>query len=111
MAEISFQHEKRFLFATLVAFSISYMIEVTKNSVMFWALDKNDNHDDAKDNWICKSNFNMSLYNIVSWTFTELIPYIVIFSLNYGNFSQMDRQDEYMEEQFKKRYEKVANRN
>ena len=100
MADQNFKKEKRFLFVTLISFSVSYMIEVARNTVLFIALDEHNGHFDAVNLIFCNSNFAMSINNICTWAVTELIPYVIIFSLNFGNFSQIDRQDEYMEEQF-----------
>ena len=91
MADLNFKKEKQFLMVTLISFSGSYMVEVIRNTLNFLILDENDNGFEAVNTLLCKSNFTMSMYNIITWTITELIPYIIIFSLNFGNFLQMDQ--------------------
>lgn len=39
MVDEKFKHEKRYLFITLVSFSISYLIDVLRNMVIFFMLE------------------------------------------------------------------------
>lgn len=96
MNDDTFKKEKRYLFITLVSFSISYLIDVIRNAVLWEML------NEIKDSnrtflFICENNCTMSLYNIAIWAVTELTPYMIIFWLNLANFRQMGRQDEYVQ--------------
>ena len=88
--EKKFKHELRFLISTLVLFSISYLISVFRNLLIFWMLENEvDDSDEMLHTIWCSSNFDISVFNIICYIISEFIPYIVIFVLNYKNFSKM----------------------
>lgn len=104
--ESSFKHEMRFLLSTLVLFSISYLISVFRNLAIFYFLsdDDEDHYDDKLHKIWCTSNFNQSVFNIVVFFVSELIPYFVICILNYKNFSQMIKYDNFAESRRRERF-------
>ena len=95
MAAEKFKKEKRFLLSTLIFFSVSYLTGAVRNMIIILMIRSDEGHDALLDIF-CPSNFVLSLYNIGCYLITELIPYTIIFILNYQNFSQIDKQDEYM---------------
>lgn len=90
MLEKNFKHEMRFLIWTLVLFSISYLATVLKNIAILWLLENYHDDEGERHQWLskvfCTSNFNIVMFNIGTYIVTELIPYIVIFLLNYHNY-------------------------
>ena len=91
--EKKFKHELRFLISTLIVFSISYLVSVFRNLMIFWMLENEvDDSDEMLHTIWCSTNFDISVFNIVCYIITEFIPYIVIFVLNYNNFSKMNQQ-------------------
>ena len=87
MLEKNFKHENRFLISTLILFSVSYLVGMGRNLVIFWMIENEEegNSNRIHDLW-CSSNFEISLFNIGCYTVTELIPYVIIFILNFGNY-------------------------
>ena len=91
--EKNFKHELRFLISTLILFSISYLVSVFRNLLIFWMLENEvDDSDELLHTIWCSTNFDISAFNIVCYIITEFIPYIVIFVLNFNNFSKMAEQ-------------------
>ena len=97
MTDGTFKGEKRYLFITLISFSFSYIVDVSRNVILFMIVRKeagNDSHEMA--DFFCKNNFTLSMFNILSWVLVELSPYLVLFCLNLSNFRQMGRQQKYI---------------
>lgn len=91
--EKKFKHELRFLISTLVLFSISYLMSVLRNLLIFWMLENEvDDSDEMLHTIWCSTNFDISVFNICCYIISEYIPYIVIFVLNYKNFNRMTEQ-------------------
>ena len=85
--EKKFKHELRFLISTLVLFSISYLVSVFRNLLIFWMLENEvDDSDEMLHTLWCSTNFDISAFNIVCYIIAEYIPYITIFVLNFNNF-------------------------
>ena len=98
MRDGTFKKEKRYLFITLIAFSTSYLVDVIRNAVIYTLLRRETMYASSGDydhtkvySFFCKNNFNMSLFNIGTYVVTELMPYLILFSLNLSNFRQMGR--------------------
>ena len=90
-----FRREKCFLISTLVFFSISYILVVLRNSILFSMMTGGQS---AVGNWLCESNFKLSVWNIIMATFTELLPYSIIFVLNIKNFRQIKRHEKILDQ-------------
>ena len=102
--EKNFKHELKFLISTLILFSISYLVSVLRNLFIFWMLENEVDDEEEKIHKIwCSTNFDISVFNIICYIITELIPYIVIFVLNFNNFKQMNRQKEFTESRKRER--------
>ena len=86
-ADTKFKEEKRFLMTTLIFFSISYLLTMAKNVLIF---DIVAYDDDEVATFLCKTNFRQSMVNIVTYFLTEWLPYAIIFILNYKNFSTIE---------------------
>lgn len=93
-ADKKFATEKRFLISTLVFFSISYLVAMIKNIIIYEIIVTDI---EKFDHFFCSSNFKEAIINIGYCIIAVLMPYLVIFFLNYKNFSQMDLQDKYIE--------------
>lgn len=97
-----FKSEKRFLIATLIFFSLSYLTSLVRNGIIYTIL-KTSNNDRDNDNrlydFFCVDTLRLTIFNIGTFTLTELIPYQIIFCLNYHNFKDMPKADEYMKRQ------------
>ena len=89
-----FMKEKSFLICTLVFFSISYLMSVGKNVLVYMAYkNTQDNATQRINQWFCHSNFRLSVFNVTLFMITEWLPYIIIFALNLRNFRQIDLQE------------------
>ena len=83
MKDDTFKKEKRYLLITLVLFSISYLIDVVRNAVIYSLLKLEASNSEIKVyEFFCSSNFTMSIFNMATYVITELIPYLVLFCLN-----------------------------
>lgn len=83
-ADKKFAKEKNFLISTLIFFSISYLMFVIRNIIIYSIMTTDSQ---GFDNFFCDSNFKVVIENICFYTIAILLPYIVIFILNYKNFS------------------------
>ena len=97
-AERKFKKEKRFLLVTLIMFSISYILTLARNAIVF-QLTTTQGVGKLGD-FFCTSNFRQSMVNIITFLITEWLPYLVIFILNYKNFNTMDEQDKFMKKKY-----------
>ena len=89
-----FMKEKSFLICTLVFFSISYLMSVGKNVLLYMAYKNTlDTATQRINQWFCHSNFRLSVFNVTLFMITEWLPYIIIFALNLRNFRQIDLQE------------------
>ena len=105
MLENNFKHEKRFLISTLILFSLSYLVSVVRNLAIFYFLENEEENTDSRLHEIwCSSNFNISLFNIGCYIVTELIPYLIIFILNFNNFRTIGKQDNFTKSRKKQRF-------
>ena len=98
MKDGTFRREKRYLFITLISFSISYLIDVTRNATIYAMMRLNSFSDTDQDQtkvqtFFCESNFMMSIFNVSTFLIVELTPYLIIFSLNFANFRKIGLQD------------------
>ena len=79
--------EKNFLIFTVIFFSLSYFLQVSEN-ITTYIMIKNSNS--SRFDLFCRSNFFVSLINILVFVTTEWLPYMIIFVLNYRNFRIID---------------------
>ena len=102
MSDDTFKKEKRYLFITLVSFSFSYLVDVSRNAIVYSLISNSKHnleetiHNDLHD-YICKNNFRLSIGNFITWSVTELTPYLIIFCLNLGNFRRQKFVDDYIQ--------------
>ena len=95
-----FRREKCFLFSTLGFFTSSYLIMVTRNSLIFSMIVGDSADEDKLGMWLCETNFRMALFNAMCDILTELIPYCIIFVLNFNNFREIDKHEQYLIQQY-----------
>ena len=88
-----FAGEKGFLICTLTFFSLSYLIMVLRNVISFEILSLKSPQD-KMEQWLCETNLRLLLFNIECSFLTELLPYMIIFCLNFRNFRQMERNQQ-----------------
>lgn len=62
-----------------------------RNAVIYSVI-ANDDDNDPLQKYLCASNLRMSVFNIVSDLVAELLPLMIIFSLNYKNFRDLERK-------------------
>ena len=87
-----FKSEKRFLISTLIFFSFSYLILVVRNVTAYVAFESTKGGDLGRHGtWVCIDDFYLSLFNIFFYIFSEWLPYMIIFVLNYRNFRTIDQ--------------------
>ena len=94
-----FRSEKRFLIATLIFFSLSYLTSLVRNGIIYTILRTSNNDKDNDNrlyNFFCVDTLRLTIFNIGTFTLTELIPYLIIFCLNYHNFREMPKAEDYM---------------
>ena len=106
-----FKSEKRFLMSTLFFFSLSYLTTLVRNVIVITILRHKERADIESHRLVeffCVSNIRLSLFNIGTFTLTELIPYWIIFFLNFRNFRQMDKADQYLKEKKDKTLQRIA---
>ena len=60
--------------------------------------------------FFCNKKFTLNAISIVSFIVTELIPYWVVFYLNFSNFRQIDRSEAFMEQKKNRVLSKLADR-
>ena len=88
-------------------FSLSYAITTVRSILIYFMYTYSDpNFSSAIFNELCSSQEALTLLNFVSFTISELIPYVTIFILNWRNFRQIRRQNEFL----KKREDKLTTR-
>ena len=99
MKDGTFKKEKRYLFTTLISFSISYLVDVSRNGAIFAILLNTNNTDTTKklkaQIFFCENNLNMSAFNAITFIIVELTPYMIIFCLNHSNFRKAGKKDKY----------------
>ena len=91
MTNVTLQKERNFLICTLTLFSISYILSTARNIILY-SLYRNEKQVDMPDwsDWFCDGNFNLAIFNTSFYIVTEWIPYAIIFSLNYKNYSRIE---------------------
>ena len=87
-----FRSERRFLKCTLVVFTLSYFLVVVRSFSFFYLI--TDPKIDVKK-WVCLHNFEVNLFNVVSYTIIDLVPLGTIFYLHWKNF-RVESQKQYM---------------
>ena len=78
-----FRNERRFLKCTLIVFTISYFVVVVRSFLFFYMI---TNSEIDAQKWVCKRNFEVNLFNVLSYIIIDLIPLGTIFYLHWKNF-------------------------
>lgn len=87
-----FRTEKLFLISTLIFFSVSYLISTVRNIILYVMItDIKEGKSSKAYDFFCKSNLHMSMFNAATFILTELVPYTVIFWLNFRNFRTIEK--------------------
>ena len=78
---------------------MSYFVMGIRNVIVFDLVTGSDDDDDFVE-WLCQKNFRMALFNLICDVLTELIPYCIIFILNFNNFREIDKHEQLLRKQF-----------
>ena len=77
---------------------MSYFVMGVRNFFVFSLVTGDDSSDFVV--WLCDKNFRMALFNLICDVLTELIPYCIIFILNFNNFREIDKHEQLLRKQF-----------
>lgn len=73
---------------------------VTRNLIIFSMITDDEADEDQIGMWLCETNFRMALFNAMCDILTELMPYCIIFVLNFNNFREIDKHEQYLIQQY-----------
>lgn len=86
-----FKKERHFLLTTLIFFSLGYLMMDLRNVLIFKLLSIRT-PETGIEKYLCDSNLRMSAFNILIACLSDLLPYMIIFSLNFNNFRDLERR-------------------